>query len=233
MQEIRSPTRSAGATLSLWFGIRRVSFGDPIGGIDVATILAQIDSLYIICANAVKRDRSVADIVSQIQSGNATFSDRTSSEYIAWAVGRHDRLKGPWGKNPRVLIGKAPGLPERPVVTRVTYASPLEILHQIPWEYTAGGGIIVFLRAIERWFNLHRRIRVESARLRAAEAEAWAAEMEAQLRASRALADLHALRGGEASPFQLIDGSLAFEDEPPDPDSADEPADPDAPDGPG
>jgi hypothetical protein len=95
---------------------------------------------------------------------------------------------------------------------RVTFASPLTILSEIPWEHFAmGGGIWVFVKAVEHLFNTPHRISTESARLRAEEAGYRADERENELREAAALDMLMTLR--EETGFRLTSGDLEVSEE--------------------
>lgn len=81
-----------------------------------------------------------------------------------------------------------------PVVKSVSYDSPPELVLHLPWDwFVAGGSGMVFLKAIEYWWNSPRRIRVESVRLDAEQAQHEADRLEAEVRQLRAAHDLQAL----------------------------------------
>jgi hypothetical protein len=61
---------------------------------------------------------------------------------------------------------------------------------------------MVFLKAIEYWWNSPRRIRVESARLDAEQAQHEAERLEAEVRLLRAAQDLRALTTTEKPALQ-------------------------------
>jgi hypothetical protein len=53
-------------------------------------------------------------------------------------------------------------------VARVHMGSPIDLVLSLPWEwFAAGGGGVVFIKAVEYWLNSPQRIRAENARLRA------------------------------------------------------------------
>lgn len=79
-------------------------------------------------------------------------------------------------------------------VRRVSMASPLDLATSIPPEYWTGGGLVLFISALERKFNAIERIRTERVDLAARRAERRADEREAQLREAQAQHELSRLR---------------------------------------
>lgn len=92
-------------------------------------------------------------------------------------------------------------------VRRLTLGSPLDLLAHIPADYWMGGGFVLFLRALERRFNMVERIRTERVDLAAKRAERRADEREAELREARAARQLEGLEQEDA-PFQLTSGQV-------------------------
>lgn len=101
-------------------------------------------------------------------------------------------------------------------VRRLSMGSPLDLLAHIPPDYwKEAGGFLLFLTAVERFFNMPDRIRTQYIDRRAKRAERRADEREAELREERAARQLEGLRREDA-PLQLIDGEVR-------PDDGDEP----------
>lgn len=76
---------------------------------------------------------------------------------------------------------------ETPIrLEKLHFGSPMEILVEIPWSLVRDGlltasGLWMFLTGLERIWNMPKRIRVESARLDAAEAQHERDELHARL----------------------------------------------------
>lgn len=100
-------------------------------------------------------------------------------------------------------------------VRGLSMGSPLDFLAQIPPEYWTGGGFVLFLKAVERFFNMPQRIRTERIDLRARQAERRADERDAELREDRATRELEGLNR-ERPPLRLIDGEVRPDDDGPD-----------------
>jgi hypothetical protein len=100
---------------------------------------------------------------------------------------------------------------------QLSMGSPLDVLANIPPEYWmgSGGGLMLFLAALERRFNMVERIRTERIDLRAKRAERRADELEAELRRERAARELAGLRESSAG-FQLVAGALEPDEDPED-----------------
>jgi hypothetical protein len=111
-------------------------------------------------------------------------------------------------------------------VRRLTMASPLDLITSIPPEYWTGGGLALFLTAVERKFNFVTRIRTERLELAARQATARAVTTEAELQDVRAQRALSQLRERESTydeerlegieepraSFELEEGELSPED---------------------
>lgn len=111
--------------------------------------------------------------------------------------------------------GSLPMTPEHPLrVRELSMRSPLDFLAYIPAEYWQGGGFLLFLAAIERYFNMDGRIRTERLDLRAKRAERRADEAEAEVREERARRELDGLRSGGTG-FQLVSGDVRRDDDSP------------------
>jgi hypothetical protein len=98
-------------------------------------------------------------------------------------------------------------------VRRLSMGSPLDFVAHIPAEYWQAGGFILFLKAVEAFFNMPQRIRTERIDLRARQAERRATERESELREERAARELDGLRRVDV-PLQLVDGEVRPDDEP-------------------
>lgn len=98
-------------------------------------------------------------------------------------------------------------------VQHLSMRSPLDLVASIPPEYWQAGGFLLFLKAVEAYFNMPQRIRTERIDLKARQAERRAEQREAELREERAARELQGLRHEDA-PFVLVDGELRPEDPP-------------------
>lgn len=98
--------------------------------------------------------------------------------------------------------------PEHPLrVRELSMRSPLDFLAHVPAEYWGGGGFVLFLAALERYFNMAGRIRTERIDLKTKRAERRADEAEAELREERARRELDGLRRRDTS-FRLVSGEV-------------------------
>lgn len=98
---------------------------------------------------------------------------------------------------------------------RVSFGSPLTLVSEIPWQhFIVGGGVWVFVKAVDHLFNAPQRISTEGARLRAEEAGYRADERENELREAAALDMLTTLR--QETGLTLTSGELEVSDELPD-----------------
>ena len=93
--------------------------------------------------------------------------------------------------------------------------SPLDLVLSIPPEYWTGGGLFLFLTAVEKKFNVVERIRTERAEQAAQRAEARAREREAELREAAAERQLSELRSqmlnAESQVSGFDDADVAFQ----------------------
>lgn len=71
-------------------------------------------------------------------------------------------------------------------------------------------GFVLFLKAVEAYFNMSQRIRTERIDLTTRQAKHRADQREAELREERAARGLEGLRR-ESPPFRLVDGELLRE----------------------
>ena len=116
---------------------------------------------------------------------------------------------------PQWLLGGAPS-PLR--VRFVKFGSPLELVTMIPWSVASYGGVWLLLAQIEKFWNMPKRIKVESKRLDAEAAEHERDELAAKIETLH-LADRYwRTRFGtsgrhmqgplEAPGFRAVNGSL-------------------------
>lgn len=111
-----------------------------------------------------------------------------------------------------------------PRLRRMSMGSPFDIVMSIPAEYWTGGGLFLFLTAVEKKFNVVGRIRTERAEESAKQAEARAREGEAEVREVTAQIELSQLRArmqeagnqvegleDSSAAFQLQSGELVVE----------------------
>jgi hypothetical protein len=122
---------------------------------------------------APERDPAPVDAADVLQS----FDD---AERLAERVERYKVPLEQLGAidAPQWLLGGAPS-PLR--VRSVKFGSPLELLTLIPWSVVTYGGVWLLLAQIERFWNMPRRIKVESKRLDAEAAQHERDELAAKI----------------------------------------------------
>jgi hypothetical protein len=102
-----------------------------------------------------------------------------------------------------------------PRLRRMSMGSPFDVVLSIPAEYWTGGGLFLFLTAVEKKFNAVERIRTERAEEAANRAEAQARQREAEVReamAQRQLAQLRAqMQHADSRVEGLEDPNAAFQ----------------------
>jgi hypothetical protein len=123
-----------------------------------------------------ERDPAPIDAADVLQS----FDD---AERLAERVERHNIRLEQLGAidAPQWLLGGASS-PLR--VRRVTFGSPLEVVSLIPWSVATYGGVWLLLAQIERFWNMPKRIKVESKRLDAEAAQHKRDEVAAEIEAA-------------------------------------------------
>src|SRR6185312_1147386 len=173
------------------------------------------------------------DVLSEIERGTRAIAgleregaDEATIDSLRTAVSLLARRQTEtiyFGSSP-ALSRTVPRVPLR--VRRVSMSSPLELVTSIPPEYWTGGGVALFLTAIERKFNFVKRIRTERLELDARQAKARADVSEGEIRdaeAQRALQQLRQRDSGtddgqlvglqdQRTAFQLEEGVLSRED---------------------
>jgi len=163
------------------------------------------------------------DVLAEVEYTSRAIQRLERSGAEEWVLGRlRNGLEALLDQqNVQLRFGQLPGRVATPVapleMRRLSMASPLDILVGIPPEYWKGGGLVLFLAALESRFNMVGRIRVERANLRADLREAELRERTA----ARALEELE--HGGDVrppvpeleqpdAPFQLEEGEVRAED---------------------
>jgi hypothetical protein len=216
---------------------------------DMANLMEDVEGLYFAAHDAFTQERPLLPLFlaeRRARRGAAEgFSDELLAEieYAARAVSRLEAA----GANPDVLSRLHHGaelLAERQLqevywgrqhggslsaaapfkVRKLSMASPLDVVLSIPSEYWMGGGVVLFLDALERKFNVLDRIRTEKAELAARRASAKADEAAAEYREIQVRQAIDALRhreerparsvegiDGEPAPFQLETGTVSVE----------------------
>lgn len=198
---------------------------------EIASVLEDLEGLYrsaYVAAEApwtgsvaeVLREYRAARAVYRIEAGGLRPGQVPLEEFLyrysgTWGRSLHPPFKPPLGRPARLLPSD-----QDMRVRRLVMQSPLDLLAGIPAEYWTGGGFLLFLKALEKYFNLDGRIRIERVDLKAQQAERRADEREAELREERAARELEGLRRPEGSP-RLISGELL-------PDAGDDPPEPTA-----
>ncbi len=187
----------------------------------VAAVLVTFDVLSFLAREAVSTETPLVAMVLALRSGDAravsnrrlrvhdalwaikhTFGDRIlradeAAKRPAYDIDPQDFLKQNFWSS------KGPGIE----LLRIRFGSPLDALLQLPWEwFAAGGGGVVFLKAVEYWLNSPGRIRAESAKLSADTARHHAEEAEARRRELVALRDIDLLQDRESP--ALKEGTL-------------------------
>ena len=163
---------------------------------NVGALLATFSTLGVLSASAVANNTSLVALVGDIASvGPSDYSEETLD--ISWSVRREwPRLRRK-ATGPEMRFERWPELgvtPEPITVVRLSLGSPLDAVLSLPWGwFAAGGGGMVFIKAVEYWLNSPGRIRAEHARLAAEEARHEADRAEARRRELNALKDIGAL----------------------------------------
>lgn len=118
-----------------------------------------------------ERQPAPIDVADVLQS----YDD---AERLADRVLRYDLSVEAVLETPPWTLGGSPS-PLR--VRRISLGSPLEVLTVIPWSVVTYGGLWLFLAQIERFWNIPKRIRVESKRLDVEKAEHERDELAAKI----------------------------------------------------
>jgi hypothetical protein len=195
---------------------------------EIAHLLDEVEAIYRAAPAAAALGLPVAELVRDYRIAHA---DALAEELPypvdprAWSRLRR-RLPFPEFEEFFFLLERAQGrgrdrrygslaaAPEHPLrVREMSMRSPLDFVAHVPSEYWQGGGFLLFLAAIERYFNMDGRIRTERLDLRAKRAERRADEAEAELREERARRELDGLRTGDSG-FRLVSGEVRHDDVP-------------------
>jgi hypothetical protein len=184
---------------------------------DLAALVAAVGSLGALSCVAVRNDVPLTGLVRRAASITRPPAYQGAEVTVWWAA------RAVWGlvlpdaaaktaTDTMVMETISPlGVRDDdvPVVKSVSYGSPLELVLQLPLDwFAAGGSGMLFLKAIEYWWNSPRRIRVESARLDAEQVQHEAERLEAEVRLLRAAQDLRALTTTEKP--ALLDATLTL-----------------------
>jgi hypothetical protein len=184
----------------------RATHKDP-SLVEMAEVIGDVEALYHAARRAVDARQPLLPIFvaeRQAQAAQVGFSDEILAEIERGT--RAIRALEREGADPDTIVplryavgqlavrqARAIERDERPALPRLlpdiplharrlSMASPLKVITSIPPEYWTGGGLALFLTAIERKFNFVKRIRTERLELAAREAKARADVSQAELR---------------------------------------------------
>lgn len=207
-----------GVLLSLRF--ERTSTDDPRPE-ELASVMEDMEGLYRAAPAAAALGVPVVELLAAYRASRADWAvaELSSDPYALRRVLPPSEVEDLefWMTRARTLgrhyaYGRALPPPENAMrMRRLSLGSPFDFLAAIPAEYWQSGGFLLFLKAVEGFFNMPERIRTERVDLKARQAERRADEREAEVREARAAHELRGLRRG-GGPFRLVEGEVLPDD---------------------